>query len=249
MVVAQPFRARGRYDIAMSSALFIYAHPDDESFGAAGTICMLRAKGRRVVLACATLGDKGKCGDPALCEPHELGATRERELRDAACVLGISEIHLLGYQDKELAAVPPDEIRRKLVALIRAEKPSEVFTFDPNGFNVHPDHVAISRFTTDAVAAAADARWYPELGEPHAVTTLWWTTLLEPWEEADGNPGERPGVDLVLDVSEWADKKEAALRAHRTQHKSVEHHFLSKPNLKQILGVETWRKAWPAGTP
>src|SRR5688500_9438098 len=233
----------------MSSALFIYAHPDDETFGAAGTICMLRANGRRVVLACATLGDKGKCGDPALCEPHELSATREREPLDSACVLEISEIHLLGYKDKELAAAPPDEIRRKLVGLIRAEKPTEVFTFDPNGFNVHPDHVAISRFTTDAVAAAADARWYPELGDAHAVATLWWTTPLEPWEEARGNPGERPGVDLVLDVSQWADKKEAALRAHRTQHKSVEHHFLSKPNLKQILGVETWRKAWPAVTP
>ena len=33
---------------------------------------------------------------------------REKELRDAACVLDISEIHLLGYKDKELAAAPPD---------------------------------------------------------------------------------------------------------------------------------------------
>lgn len=230
----------------MSSALFIYAHPDDETFGAAGTICLLRAKGWRVVLACATLGDKGKCGEPALCAPEDLAATRERELRDAACVLDISEIHLLGYKDKELGAAPPDEIRRKLVGLIRAEKPEAVFSFDPNGFNVHPDHVAISRFASDAVAAAADARWYPELGEPHTVDTLLWTTPLEPWEEAEGDAREKAGVDMVLDVSEWADKKQAALQAHRTQHKSVEHHFLSKPNLKEILGVETWRKAWPA---
>jgi LmbE family N-acetylglucosaminyl deacetylase len=71
-----------------------------------------------------------------------------------------------------------------------------------------------------------------------------WTTPLAPWE-ASATAHERPGVDVVLDVSAWADKKEAALRAHRTQHKSVEHHFLSKANLKQILGVETWRKAWP----
>lgn len=231
----------------MSSALFIYAHPDDETFGAAGTICLLRSKGWRVVLACATSGDQGKCGEPALCAQEELGAVRERELRDAACVLGISEIHLLGYKDKALAAAPPGEIRRKLVGLVRAERPEVVFTFDPNGFNVHPDHVAISRFTTDAVAAAADGRWYPELGEAHGVETLLWTTLLEPWQEAAGNPNDEAGVDIVLDVSAWAHKKEAALRAHRTQHKSVDHHFLSKPNLKQILGVETWRKAWPHG--
>lgn len=230
----------------MASALFIYAHPDDETFGAAGTVCLLRSKGWRVVLACATLGDKGKCGEPPLCAPDDLGATRERELRDAACIIDISEIHLLGYKDKELGAAPPEEMRRKLVGIIRAEQPELAFTFDANGFNVHPDHVAISRFTSDAVAAAADGRWYPELGAPHIVRQLLWTSPLEPWEEATPDAGGKPGVDVVLDVSAWADKKEAALRAHRTQHKSVEHHFLSKPNLREILGVETWRRAWPA---
>jgi len=229
----------------MKTALFIYAHPDDETFGAAGTIALLRSKGWRVVLACATLGDKGKCGDPPICTPEELPARREAELRDAACVLDISAIHLLGYRDKELASGPPDEMRAKLVGMVRAEKPEIVFTFDPNGFNAHPDHVAISRFTSDALAAASDARWYPELGEAHVVSELLWNTLLEPWEEAAADAAERPGVDIVLDVSPWAERKEAALRAHRTQHKSVEHHFLSKPNLRAILGVETWRYAWP----
>ena len=229
----------------MRSALFIYAHPDDETFGAAGTISLLRSKDWRVVLACATLGDKGKCGEPALCTPDELPAVRERELRDAACIIDLSEIHLLGYKDKELAAAPPDEIRRKLVGIIRAERPEIVFTFDPNGFNVHPDHVAISRFTSDAVAAAADPRWYPELGDAHAVPALLWNTLLEPWQEASGNAADEAGVDIVLDVSAWAERKQAALGAHRTQHKSVEHHFFSKPNLRQILSVETWRRAWP----
>jgi N-acetylglucosamine malate deacetylase 2 len=233
----------------MSCALFIYAHPDDETFGAAGTICLLRSKGWRVVLACATLGDKGKCGEPAICTQQELPGFRERELRDAACVLDISEIHLLGYRDKELTTAPPDDIRRKLVSVLRAEKPEFVFTFDPNGFNVHPDHVAISRFTSDAVAAAADGRWYPERGEPHVVRELLWTTLLEPWQEALGDVHEKPSADVILDVSPWAGKKEDALRAHRTQHKSVEHHFFSKPNLQQILGVETWRYAWPRSHP
>lgn len=244
-MVGRDFSPGGRYDTPMSSALFIYAHPDDETFGAAGTIALLRSKGWRVVLACATLGEQGKCGEPPLCERADLGATREAELRGAACVLDISEIHLLGYRDKELAAAPPEEIRRKLVGLIRAVTPEIVCTFDPNGFNVHPDHVAISRFTTDAIAAAADDRWFPELGLAHAVPELLWTTPLEPWEEASPDAASKPGVDIALDVSAWADKKEAALRAHRTQHKSVEHHFLSKPNLREILGVETWRYAWP----
>lgn len=229
----------------MKTALFVYAHPDDETFGAAGTICLLRATGWRVVLACATLGDKGKCGDPPVCTPAELPAVREAELAEAARLLDISAVHLLGYKDKELAAAPPDDIRRALVAIVRAEKPSLVFTFDPNGFNVHPDHVAISRFTADAVSAAADERWYPELGLSHVVPELLWSTRLEPWEEVSTSVQTHAGVDIVLDVSRWWQTKEAALRAHRTQHLSVEHHFFSKPNLEQILGVETWRRAWP----
>lgn len=230
----------------MPTAVFIYAHPDDETFGAAGTICLLRSKGWRVVLACATLGQQGKCGDPAICSQAELGAVRERELRDAARILDISAMHLLGYEDKALADVPRDEIRRALVAILRAETPAVVFSFDPNGFNAHPDHVAISRFASDAVAAAADARWYPELGPAHAVTSMLWTSLLPPWEK-HANVQAEPSADVVLDVSPWAEKKEAALRAHRTQHLSIDRYFLSRPNLKALLSVETWRRAWPNG--
>jgi LmbE family N-acetylglucosaminyl deacetylase len=229
----------------MRTALFIYAHPDDETFGAAGTICLLRAKGWRVVLACATLGEMGKCGDPPVCAPEELPAVREAELRDAACALDISALHLLGYADQSLASAPPDEMRRKLVGIIRAERPALAFSFDPNGFNVHPDHVAISRFASDAIAAAADARWYPDLGPGHVLPELLWTPPVAPWEQEPARRAGEPGVDIIVDVSTWAHKKEAALRAHRTQHKSVEHHFFSKPNLKQMLSVETWRRAWP----
>jgi N-acetylglucosamine malate deacetylase 2 len=233
----------------MRTALFIYAHPDDETFGAAGTICLLRSKGWRVVLACATLGESGKCGDPPVCAPEDLPAVREAELRDAACVLDISEIHLLGYSDKSLASAPPDEMRRKLTGIIRAETPAVVFSFDPNGFNVHPDHIAISRFASDAIAVAADARWHPDLGPAHVVSELLWTPPVAPWEQEPGRRAGEPGVDVILDVSAWADKKEAALRAHRTKHKSIEHHFFSKPDVRQALGVETWRRAWPRAEP
>ena len=79
----------------------------------------------------------------------------------------------------------------------------------------------------------------------HAVTTLLWTSLLPPWEEHP-RIGAEASADVVLDVSPWAGKKEAALRAHRTQHLSIDRHFLSRPNLKALLGVETWRRAWPS---
>jgi LmbE family N-acetylglucosaminyl deacetylase len=225
--------------------LFFFAHPDDESFSGAGTVMQCAAAGARSVLVTATLGERGKVGDPPVCAPRDLAACRARELRDAAAIIGFDELYLLNYPDRELAKAPPDEIRAALVMHIRRAKPAVVLTFDPNGFNVHPDHVAISRFVSDAIAAAADPRWHRDAGPPHAVPRLLWTPPIAPWEAATCDRlDEQPGADFVVDVSPWRERRIAALRAHRSQHLSIDRHFFSKPNLDRILASEIWRQAW-----
>jgi N-acetylglucosamine malate deacetylase 2 len=229
----------------MRSLLFSFAHPDDESFSGVGTAMKYAAAGVRTVLLTATRGERGKAGDPPVCTPEELPACRERELREAARIAGFDELHLLDYRDRELAEAPPDEMRRALVPLIRRLRPSVVVTFDPNGFNQHPDHVAIGRFTSEAIAAAADPRWLPEAGEPHTVPRLLWTPPFPPWEAVAVDRLDRqPGADFVLDVSAWRERKAAALRAHRTQHLSIEKYFFNQPDPDRVLSVETWRQAW-----
>lgn len=224
--------------------LFSFAHPDDESFSGVGTAMKYAAEGARVVLATATLGERGKVGNPPVCAPEDLAEVRERELREAMRIAGIDELHLLGYRDQELSKAPPDEIRRVLVSLIRRVRPDVVITFDPNGFNAHSDHVAISRFTTEAINAAADARWHAGAGHPHRVARLLWTPPIGPWDAAR-NPvlADHPGVDFVIDVSAWRDRRAAALRAHRTQHLSVDRYFFSQPDWERMLDMETWRQA------
>jgi LmbE family N-acetylglucosaminyl deacetylase len=225
--------------------LFVFAHPDDESFSGAGTAMACAAAGARIVLVTATLGERGKTGDPPVCAPGELAACRGRELRDAAAIIGFEDVHVLGFRDKELADAPPDAIRRTLVSIIRDERPSVVLTFDPNGFNRHPDHIAISRFTSDAVAAAADPRFYAEAGGPHIVPRLLWTPLVAPWDvPADQTMGEQPGADFVIDVAAFRERRAAALRAHRSQHLSIGRFFFNRPDCDRILGTEIWRQAF-----
>jgi LmbE family N-acetylglucosaminyl deacetylase len=226
-----------------ATLLFCFAHPDDESFSGAGTAMKYAAAGARIVLVTATLGQRGKCGDPPVCAPGELEAIRERELREAARIIGFDDLHLLGYRDRELAEAPPSQVRSALVAIIRRERPAVVFTFDPNGFNTHPDHLAISRFTSDAVAAAADPRWHPDSGQPYAVPRLLWTPPLAPWDWSKrARPEAEPGADFVIDVSQWRARREAALRAHRTQHVSIDRCFFSQPDLERMLDTEIWRQ-------
>jgi LmbE family N-acetylglucosaminyl deacetylase len=222
-----------------------YAHPDDESFLGSGVAMQCRARGWETVLVTATLGQRGKLGDPPVCTREDIEVCREAELREAARIIGLTHVHLLGHRDQELASVPPAEMRRALVALLRRHRPAVVLTFDANGFNAHPDHVAISRFTTDAVAAAADPRWEPDAGPAHEVARLLWTPPLAPWDVVHKpSPDGEPGIDFLVDVSEWREQRAAALRAHRSQHLSINRCFFSRPDVDRILGVETYRQAW-----
>lgn len=224
------------------SIFLSFAHPDDESFFTAGVTCKYSAQGVEVVLCCATRGERGSAGEPPLASVEKLPQVREEELRAAAEILGITRLEMLPYQDRQLAEAPPGEIRAALVGLIRRHRPSIVITFDPHGGNLHPDHIAISRFTTDAVTAAADGRWHPESGPPYRVPRLLWVGPVLPWEETDpARLAERPGVDFLVDIRPWRDAKARALGAHRTQHQSIGRRFLERPNLDAILSYETFR--------
>jgi LmbE family N-acetylglucosaminyl deacetylase len=124
-----------------------------------------------------------------------------------------------------------------------------VITFDPNGSNLHPDHVAISRFMSDAIAAARDPRWFPEAGRAHEVTRLLWPPR-RPWEilRAGAVPS-RAGVDFVIDISPFAALKAEALRAHRTQHLSMDRIFFARPDTNLVLSAELFRQAWGPPAP
>jgi N-acetylglucosamine malate deacetylase 2 len=225
--------------------LFIYAHPDDESFGVAGIAKMYADLGANLAMVTATRGDAGRAGEPPICSREELPARREAELRDAAAILGIGHLDVLDYLDKHLAEAAPDKIRRELVGAIRRHRPQIIVTFDPDGANLHPDHIAISRFTSDAIGAAGDPRWYADAGDAHAVQRLLWTSPVMPWDVTKSPAlANEPGVDFLVDVSQYRDTKAAALRAHRTQHVSINRHFFDSPDVDKILSVETFRQAF-----
>jgi LmbE family N-acetylglucosaminyl deacetylase len=180
-----------------------------------------------------------------VCTPADLARVRQQELVESARIMGVSTLRVLGYGDRALSLAPSDTIRRQLVEVIRHCQPQVVVTFDPNGSNLHPDHVAISRFAGDAVAAAGDSRWFPDLGRPWSVRRLAWTLPVRPWRVlATDDPGREPGVDFAIDVSAWARDKARALRVHRSQHLNLDRIFFSKPDSARLLGTELFRQGW-----
>jgi LmbE family N-acetylglucosaminyl deacetylase len=161
----------------------ILAHPDDESLGVGGTLAKYAAQGVNVFLVTATSGDRGRFhGHHGGDERHPgylaLAGIRETELRAAAAVLGVQEVSLLGYHDQQLDRADPGEAIARIAAHLRRYRPDVVVTFGPDGAYGHPDHIAISQFTTAAVVAAADASFVTdrdgEAARPHSVSKLYY---------------------------------------------------------------------------
>jgi LmbE family N-acetylglucosaminyl deacetylase len=166
----------------------VLAHPDDESLGAGGTLAKYAAEGVEVFLLTATRGDAGRYrglrpGDPRHPGPSALANIREAELRAAASVLGLREMFLLDYRDQHLDAVTPREAVAAIVGYVRHLRPDVVVTFGPDGSYGHPDHVAISQFTTAAMLAAADPTFASDAthatAPPHSVSKLYYMAWPE----------------------------------------------------------------------
>jgi N-acetyl-1-D-myo-inositol-2-amino-2-deoxy-alpha-D-glucopyranoside deacetylase len=156
----------------------IYAHPDDETLGTGGTLARYAAEGVETHVLTATRGQRGRYKDgrdqPG---PEALGRIREVELRNASAVLGVRDVRVLDYWDRDLDQADPAEVIGRITAHLRRIRPQVVMTFDPAGAYGHPDHVAICQLTTAAVVAAGDASYRSPAGDDapaHRVSKLYY---------------------------------------------------------------------------
>ncbi|WP_342772414.1 PIG-L deacetylase family protein [Brevibacillus fluminis] len=197
--------------------LLVFAHPDDETFATGITIAKYHNEHQaEITLLCATRGQAGKPGEPPLCTQDELPFFREGELLNAARLLGINKVQLLDYEDKHLSDVPRAELAAHIVSAIQTTKPQVVITFASHGISGHPDHKAISAATDEAVSSipAGDnsVRKLYHVTRSSALPTPAGRQIFTDSPEAITT--EITSADAAVVVGE-------ALRAHKTQHLSV----------------------------
>jgi LmbE family N-acetylglucosaminyl deacetylase len=154
----------------------VLAHPDDECLGNGGIFAKYAAEGLETHLVTATRGERGWMGsesdNPGL---EALGRMRETELLAAAEVLGIRHVDFLDYVDGDLDTADPTEALAKIAEHLRRVRPQVVVTFGQYGGYGHPDHIAISQFTTAAIVQAADPNWSDSARlAPHSVSKLYY---------------------------------------------------------------------------
>jgi bacillithiol biosynthesis deacetylase BshB2 len=181
--------------------LVVFPHPDDEAFGVSGTIATHVANGTPVTYACLTLGEMGRnMGNPPFTTREGLPKIRREELKNAAAVLGIQDLRMLGLRDKTVEFEDDEKLIGLISGLIEELIPSLVISFYP-GYAVHPDHDATGAAVVEAV------RRMPAEKRPKLNLVAFSNNCLD----------ELGSPDIMNNISPVTDKKLAAIQAHRSQ--------------------------------
>ncbi len=220
--------------------LCVFAHPDDETFGAGATIAKYADTGYEVFLATATKGEAGMLGDPPIATKENVGDIRAEELASAAEILGIKDIFFMGFRDGTLAEINDDSLLERTVFSIRKYRPHVLITFGPGGISGHPDHQTISKVATEAFDLAPDPKKYPHHEKENSVARwtplkLYYLEIPDEWlRRARSNLRGVPMKEITttINTSAYVESKIEAFYCHRTQKKDCE----------KILSRENYRK-------
>lgn len=228
--------------------LGVWAHPDDEAYLSAGLMARVIAAGGHVTVVTATRGEKGT-DDPDRYDTDSFGAHRELELRNSLAVLGVADVRFLDLRDGECDLADPAAQIDTIVAVMDEIRPDAVVTFGPDGMTNHPDHLAVSRWTTAAWARRWDGDTGDAITGPASAGDLLYATVTHRFASVNRALHERLGIfgdfadgrprsvsrDLVALGCALGDAelgiKRLALSAHHSQ----------TAGLAELMGEATYR--------
>lgn len=192
-----------------TSILALFAHPDDETFRAGGSLALLAAHGIHVQTLTATRGEAGSPGTPPICTMDELPQVREQELRCACQALGLAPPIILDYPDGQLASMEPTKVLSNILEVIDQVQPHSIISFGEDGLSGHPDHIAIGGYALKAFHKREDIRALYTLAVPQSLAKKLGMTQIQ------AVPDDR--ITHTIDISDVWESKLKAIRCHRTQ--------------------------------
>ncbi len=210
----------------------VVAHPDDETFGCGSLLLHAARAGAVTAVTCATRGEAGEVVPGVAVPEGGLAELREQELRDAARLLGVRRLDVLGFRDSGMDREPAPEslVAAAAGAVLEAVRravdefaPDVLVTLD--GSDGHRDHARI-RDVTLAVAAEKGVPAYLHCLPRSAMRR--WAEHMATVDPALahlrlgelGTPDSE--VSVVLDSSAFLGQRWAAIRAHRSQRSPFE---------------------------
>ncbi len=212
-----------------SSALVLFAHPDDAEYMCGGTVAKWAGEGCEVHYVVCTDGSAGS-NEPG-ARREEVAPIREREQRAAAEVLGVKSVTFLGEIDGQLEVNL--RTRKKVCREVRRLRPEVLVAPDPSrlwfgsGYINHWDHKQAGLLALTTVMPDAPTRvMFDELEqeglEPYEIPNLWLGAVE---------------ADTFVDITPTIGQKLEALAQHASEHGEA-----SAPWVRQ-RGAETGAEA------
>lgn len=121
--------------------LYVFPHPDDESFGpAAGMHAQLR-QGHEVYLLTLTRGGATRQRFVLGVDVRQMGEIRYKEMLEVEKILGLSGMTVLDFPDSELKEVDPRILEKAVAGHMKKIRPNVVVTYPVHGISGFHDHL------------------------------------------------------------------------------------------------------------
>lgn len=205
------------------SLLAVFAHPEDESFGPAGTLAKYACEGVQVSLVAATRSARPELAVVGASQFDDVGS----HSRDRLCscrASGVRRACFFDYAPGELRHLDPLVIQDQLVRLIRETQPQVIITFGPQGLVGDDDQRIVNQLTHASFRDAGDStkfthHFHEGLGA-YAPLKLYYcvlpSSLVNRWgiEGFSSIPDDQ--ITTVVDVSAYSEAMRNALYCHRS---------------------------------
>ena len=206
----------------MASFLYIFPHPDDESFGPAPLIARQQRQGHDVHLLTLTRGEATSQRERLGLTKEEMAETRYQEMMDVADVLRLASIRVLQYPDGALAEKNPLMLEDTVGEHLHRTQADVVVTYPVHGVSGHPDHLVTHAVVKRVVCAfRREGIDYPQ--------RLAFFTLAAPPPDAERPDHLRHSPSALIDCTvdlEASDMETAkrALDCYETYQPVIEEH-------------------------
>jgi len=177
--------------------LYIFPHPDDESFGPARAIATQQRYGHEVYLLTLTKGEATKARHKFGWTLEQMGAARHREMQDVKATLDLADMRILNLPDGKLKELDPWSVEEVIREEMLRVRPHVVVTFPIHGISGFHDHIVTHTAVTRVYLElrGLDHPWLKRL----AFFTLIATPANFPWHVNITKPEE---IDCAFEASE-----------------------------------------------
>jgi LmbE family N-acetylglucosaminyl deacetylase len=216
----------------------VWAHPDDEAYLSAGLMARVIDAGGSVTVITVTDGEHGT-GDPELAGTSRFARSRRDELTASLAELGVDDVRFLGLPDGGCVGADDGDVVSTIAETIAALRPDAIVTFGPDGITGHPDHRAVSQWTTAAWSRVVEPSelLYATMTKEFLATNADLHNRLGVFDEYGGSPASVSSWSVALGCS----LTDAELARKR---RALAYHASQTEPLAEAVGEVTYTSWW-----